>query len=128
MRFGFGCRVPHGVCACAATRPSAERGRDAGAEAVRAISRVGIQILGCPEAQVVDNEVSEVGPAEQFTGLPVGIENDVNSATYAEFRFGAGRDVETMIMLTLGTGCGGGAGRSGNSVHAFAGGVGAATA
>ena len=40
--------------------------------------------------------------------LPVGIENDANAATYAEFRFGAGRDVETMVMLTLGTGCGGG--------------------
>jgi glucokinase len=42
-------------------------------------------------------------------GIPVGIENDANAATYAEFRFGAARDVETMIMLTLGTGCGGGA-------------------
>ena len=46
--------------------------------------------------------------AERF-GLPVGIENDANAATYAEFHFGAGRDVENMIMLTLGTGCGGGA-------------------
>jgi glucokinase len=45
---------------------------------------------------------------ERF-GLPVGIENDANAATYAEFRFGAGREVEAMIMLTLGTGCGGGA-------------------
>ncbi len=45
---------------------------------------------------------------ERF-GLPVGIENDANAATYAEFRFGAARDVETTIMLTLGTGCGGGA-------------------
>jgi glucokinase len=46
--------------------------------------------------------------AERF-GLPVGIENDANAATHAEFRFGAGRDVEDMVMLTLGTGCGGGA-------------------
>jgi glucokinase len=46
--------------------------------------------------------------AERF-GLPVGIENDANAATYAEFHFGAGRDVKTMVMLTLGTGCGGGA-------------------
>jgi glucokinase len=41
--------------------------------------------------------------------LPVGIENDANAAAYAEFRFGAARDVDTMVMLTLGTGCGGGA-------------------
>jgi len=45
---------------------------------------------------------------ERF-GLPVGVENDANAATYAEFRFGAARDVNSMIMLTLGTGCGGGA-------------------
>jgi glucokinase len=45
---------------------------------------------------------------ERF-GLPVGIENDANAATYAEFRIGAAREVDSMIMLTLGTGCGGGA-------------------
>jgi glucokinase len=46
---------------------------------------------------------------KQRFGLPVGIENDANSATYAEFRFGAAREVDSMVMLTLGTGCGGGA-------------------
>ena len=46
--------------------------------------------------------------ADRF-GRPVGIENDANAATYAEFHFGAGREVDTMVMLTLGTGCGGGA-------------------
>jgi glucokinase len=46
--------------------------------------------------------------AERFS-LPVGIENDASAATYAEFHFGAARDVDNMIMLTLGTGCGGGA-------------------
>ena len=45
--------------------------------------------------------------AERF-GLPVGIDNDANAAAYAEFQFGAGRDVRTMVMLTLGSGCGGG--------------------
>src|SRR5207247_6198774 len=46
--------------------------------------------------------------ADRFR-LPVGIENDANAATYAEFHFGAGREARSMVMLTLGTGCGGGA-------------------
>jgi glucokinase len=46
--------------------------------------------------------------AERF-GLPVAIENDANAAAYAEFHFGAAREARTMVMLTLGTGCGGGA-------------------
>jgi glucokinase len=39
---------------------------------------------------------------------PVAIENDGNAATLAEFRAGAGREADTMVMLTLGTGVGGG--------------------
>ncbi len=39
--------------------------------------------------------------------VPVTIENDANAAGWAEFRFGAGRGVEDMVMLTMGTGVGG---------------------
>src|SRR5919206_3554888 len=45
----------------------------------------------------------------QRLGLPVAVANDANAATLAEFVAGAGRDVQSMVMLTLGTGCGGGA-------------------
>ncbi len=40
--------------------------------------------------------------------LPVVVENDANVAAWAEFRFGAGRDVESLVLLTIGTGIGGG--------------------
>jgi glucokinase len=42
-------------------------------------------------------------------GLPVAIDNDANAATFAEYKTGAGRGSRTMLMFTLGTGCGGGA-------------------
>lgn len=44
---------------------------------------------------------------ESRLDVPVTIENDANAAGWAEFRFGAGRGVENMVMLTLGTGVGG---------------------
>lgn len=39
--------------------------------------------------------------------LDVTIDNDANAAGWAEFRFGAGRTVSDMTMLTIGTGVGG---------------------
>ena len=45
--------------------------------------------------------------AERF-GLPVAIDNDGNAAAIAEWRLGAGRGTSHMVLLTLGTGIGGG--------------------
>jgi len=42
------------------------------------------------------------------TGLPVVIENDANAAAWGEFRYGAGGDVDDQLMVTVGTGVGGG--------------------
>jgi glucokinase len=47
----------------------------------------------------------EMGP---LTGMSVTVENDANAAAWGEFRFGAGRDVDHQVFITLGTGVGGG--------------------
>lgn len=39
--------------------------------------------------------------------LPLEVENDANAAAWAERRFGAGRDAEVLVCITLGTGIGG---------------------
>lgn len=45
---------------------------------------------------------------EEAIGLPVILENDANAAAWGEFRFGAGLGSDHMLMVTLGTGVGGG--------------------
>jgi glucokinase len=40
--------------------------------------------------------------------LPVVVENDANAAAWGEFRFGAGADVDDLLLVTVGTGVGGG--------------------
>ena len=44
----------------------------------------------------------------QLIGLPVIIENDANAAAWGEAKFGAGKNQNHMMMLTVGTGIGGG--------------------
>jgi glucokinase len=40
--------------------------------------------------------------------LPVVVENDANAAAWGEFRFGAGEDTDDLLLITIGTGIGGG--------------------
>lgn len=44
----------------------------------------------------------------ELTGLPTAILNDVRSITYGEWKFGAGKGVDTVAVYAIGTGVGGG--------------------
>ena len=46
--------------------------------------------------------------SDAFGGLPSVVVNDVNAALYGEYRLGAGRGCDDLVMLALGTGVGGG--------------------
>jgi len=45
---------------------------------------------------------------EDRTGRPVVVENDANAAAWAEAKLGAGRGHDHLVMITIGTGIGGG--------------------
>jgi glucokinase len=64
------------------------------------------KVIGSVNIQLADVDLRDV--MRERIGLPVGIDNDANAATIGEWRAGAARGVDDMVMLTLGTGCGGG--------------------
>ena len=82
----------------------------------------GVQAVGVGAAGYVDRQRSTVRFApnlgwqdeplrvivEHATKLPVVVENDANAAAWGEFVHGAGADCEDMVMVTVGTGLGGG--------------------
>jgi glucokinase len=97
---------------------------DAIADAVHEVRRGcgGVQAIGIGAAGYVDQHRSSVhfGPnlgwqnkpiralLEQATRLRVVVENDANAAAWGEFVHGAGSGYDDMVMVTLGTGLGGG--------------------
>jgi glucokinase len=63
-----------------------------------ALGSVNIPLVGVPFRDVMHERLQ----------LPVAIENDANAAAIAEWKAGAARGANDMVMLTLGTGVGGG--------------------
>ncbi len=45
---------------------------------------------------------------EERIDLPVVVENDANAAAWGEFTYGAGHDIDDLLMVAVGTGVGGG--------------------
>jgi len=86
--------------------------------AAGSVTSVGVAVPGLylPESGVVtfltnvpgDWSATPVGaPVAAATGLPTALINDARAFGLAELRFGAGRDTDSFIGLTLGTGVGG---------------------
>jgi len=85
-------------------------------------ARAGVETIGLGIPATIDHEkgiaVSAVNlPIEDLpirdlvkdrTGLPTFVDNDANVAALAEHLFGAARGAENAVMLTIGTGIGGG--------------------
>jgi len=56
-------------------------------------------------------------PFRHALGLPVAFDTDVNAAAVGEWRWGAARNLDTFVYLTVGTGIGGGGLMGGQLMH-----------
>ncbi len=114
-------------CKTACPRPSEEIVDDMAAVALQAVEKAGLKIedidsagVGSPGAIDSENGVVVYSNNIDFFDLPLGellkektgidffIDNDANAAAYGEFIAGAGRGTKDFVMITLGTGVGGG--------------------
>jgi glucokinase len=90
--------------------------------------------IGVPGFLIIDEGIITVSPnlpgfenfairdeIERLLQAPVLLENDANAAALGEKWIGAGRDVDDLVMLTLGTGIGGGIISCGKVLHGFVG-------
>jgi glucokinase len=86
---------------------SAEHKIDAvGVACAAFIDRAGSTVYFAPNIAWRDEPLQQ--HLESAVGLPVTIENDANAAAWGEYRFGAAAEAGNMVMVTVGTGIGGG--------------------
>jgi glucokinase len=104
-------------------KPTSEQVIDLISESIRGIPYERIEGIGLGTAGVIGRRTGRVGSSPNFRpvegidivgelsrtfGVPVYIENDANAAALGEKLGGAGRGFENFVLLTLGTGIGGG--------------------
>jgi glucokinase len=103
------------------------------AEVVRALPLDGVRAVGFGIPSRIDHahglalgavnipirDVLFVQEMHRRLGLPVEMENDASCAALAEFKLGAGRGAADLLMLTLGTGVGGGVVSGGKLFRAY---------
>jgi glucokinase len=77
-------------------------------------------ILNCNNLAFLEN-IPLRDEIEHRLGAPVILENDANAAALGESWIGAGADVDDLVLLTLGTGIGGGIVYKGHIMHGFLG-------
>ena len=79
------------------------------------IDRTGSTVLFAPNLAWRDLPLKQL--LESALDLPVTIENDANAAAWGEFRFGAAVGAADMVLVTVGTGIGGGVVTHGVLLH-----------
>jgi len=72
-------------------------------------------ITSTPKAGWANTDI--VGALRSEFGVPVGFDTDVNAAALGEWQWGAARDLDTFVYLTVGTGIGGGGLINGRLMH-----------
>jgi glucokinase len=70
------------------------------------VDRDRARILSAPN--LVWRDLDLKASIEKRIDLPIVVENDANAAAWGEFTFGAGADVDDFLLVTVGTGVGGG--------------------
>jgi glucokinase len=74
-------------------------------------------VLFTPNLPWREHPLRDIVAKELGGEVRIVVENDANAAGWAEFRFGAARDVQDMLLLTIGTGLGGALVVAGNLVR-----------
>jgi fructokinase len=92
----------------------------------RAVDRIGVGSFGPVDLKsgyitttpkLAWRNIDLLGAIRRGTGVPVTLDTDVNAAALGEFCWGAAKDVNTFMYVTIGTGIGGGGMVSGRMMH-----------